>query len=141
MKAYSVDLRERIVAAAKSGQSHGAVAQRFGVAKTTVSRFVRQLDQRQTLTPGKASGKPPRLREEHWHAIEGYLAAHPNASVADLQAWMQQTLGVCLSASAVHDNLKRHGYTFKKRVWSPAKGTNPIASNFESTSARLTPRV
>lgn len=136
MKAYSLDLRERIVNAVKSGQSQGAVAQRFGVTQTSVSRFVRQLDQRQTLTPRKASGKPPRLTQEHWHAIEGYLAQHPNATVATLQAWMHKTLGVYLSPSAVHDNLRRRGYTFKKRVWSPANATRRIGKHLASTSAR-----
>jgi transposase len=133
MKAYSVDLRERIVAAATSGQSHRAVAERLGVAKTTVSRLVRQFDQQHNLTPGRATGKPPRLFEEHWQAIEAFLAETPNATVATVQTFLHDTLGVSLCASAVHDNLKRRGYTFKKRVWSRAKETNPTARSSEST--------
>ena len=136
MKAYSVDLRERIVGAVQNGQSHRAVAQRFGVAKATVTRLVCQFDQHQSLTPGKASGKPPRLCDAHWHSIETFLADSPNASVADLQAWIQETLGVSLSVSAVHDNLKRRGYTFKKRVWSRERETKPTEQASENISAR-----
>ena len=134
MKAYSLDLRERIVAAAKSGQSHRAVAQRFDVAKSTVTRLVQQDQQRQNLTPGKASGKPPRLTQAHWQQIEAFLAGNANTTVPDLHAWIRDTLGISLSVSAVHDNLKRHGYTFKKRAWSLEKGTNPTERSFENTS-------
>jgi transposase len=136
MKAYSVDLRERIVAAVKNGQSHRAVARRFNVAKATVTRLVHQFAQYQNLAPGKARGKPPRLTEAHWADIEAFLANNPNMTVPDLQTWMRDTLGVSLSVSAVHDNLKRHGYTFKKRAWSLAREMNPTERSSENTSPR-----
>ena len=40
MKAYSPDLRERIVQAVRQGQSQRAAAQTFGVGSATVKRYV-----------------------------------------------------------------------------------------------------
>jgi transposase len=136
MKAYSLDLRERIVAAAKTGQSHTTVAQRFAVTKTTVARFVRQFDQHQHLNARKPTGKPPRLCEQHWQQIEDYLAEHPNAVVAQVRTFLQDTLHITLSPSAVHDNLKRRGYTFKKRVWWRENETTESDSSSANASAR-----
>ena len=42
MRAYSVDLRERIVTAVQNGQTRQSVAQRFAVSPMTVRRYVNQ---------------------------------------------------------------------------------------------------
>ncbi|MBA3413686.1 MAG: helix-turn-helix domain-containing protein, partial [Chloroflexia bacterium] len=42
MRAYSVDLRERVVAAVAAGATHAEAAARFAVGVATVGRWVRR---------------------------------------------------------------------------------------------------
>jgi transposase-like protein len=57
MKAYSLDLREKIVEYVKKGVSKSETARRFGVHRATVKRYCKRLDEHDTLQPRKAPGK------------------------------------------------------------------------------------
>jgi transposase len=62
MKAYSVDLRERIVAAVlRHGMSKAQAARTFGVGATSVKRCLKLSEEGKSLTPGKAPGKKKNL--------------------------------------------------------------------------------
>ena len=63
MRAYSMDLRERIVAACASGEKEGIVAQRFGVCIRTVQRYVAR-SAHNTLPPTPIPGRPARVLPE-----------------------------------------------------------------------------
>ncbi len=41
MKAYSVDLRERVVAAVNAGTAHAEIVRVFGLSLATIGRYVR----------------------------------------------------------------------------------------------------
>ena len=51
MTAYSLDLRERVVAACDNGATEKEAAVRFGVSEDTVQRYKRQRRERGTLVP------------------------------------------------------------------------------------------
>jgi putative transposase len=56
-KPYSIDLRERVVAAVeRDGMSRRAAAVRFGVAISTVINWVRRLRATGSLAPGQMGG-------------------------------------------------------------------------------------
>ena len=57
---YSVDLRERVVAAVVGGLSRRQAAERFGVGISTVIRWVRQFYDTGSVAPGKMGGHRPR---------------------------------------------------------------------------------
>jgi transposase len=61
MRAYSLDLRKKIVESVKRGVPNSETARRFGVDRATVKRYCKQLDERGTLEPRKAPGKRPKL--------------------------------------------------------------------------------
>ena len=61
MRAYSVDLRKKIVESVKKGVPKSETARRFGVHRATLKRYCKQLDERGTPEPGKAPGKAPKL--------------------------------------------------------------------------------
>jgi len=69
MRAFSMDLRERIVAACASGETAAAVAQRFGVCSRTVQRYVERA-KRDALVPTPIPSRPPRLAREQRTGIE-----------------------------------------------------------------------
>ena len=59
MKAYSVDLREKIVATVGRGMSKAQAARTFGVGATSVKRYVKLAEEGKPLIPGT---KPPERR-------------------------------------------------------------------------------
>jgi transposase len=66
-KPYSVDLRERVVAAVeKGGLSRRRAAAQFGVGISTVIAWVRRLRETGSVAPGKMGGhKPKAIAGEH----------------------------------------------------------------------------
>ncbi len=63
MRAYSSDLREKVVESVKKGIPKSETARHFGVHQATVKRYCKRLNERGTLQPRKAPGKKPKLDE------------------------------------------------------------------------------
>jgi transposase len=62
MKAYSVDLRERVAdAVLQDGLPWAEVARRFGLSVASVGRFVLARRSGRDLTPRHSSGRPRRF--------------------------------------------------------------------------------
>ena len=61
MKAYSPDLRERILRALEGGMSTSEAARVFDVGISTVKRYVRQQQETGSLTPKPIPGRPARI--------------------------------------------------------------------------------
>jgi putative transposase len=63
---YSLDLRERVVAAVEGGLSRRQAAKRFDLGISTVINWVRRFRATGSLAPGKIGGhKPKAIRGEH----------------------------------------------------------------------------
>jgi len=121
MRAYSVDLRERIVAAVQNGgddaarQSVTAVAERFGVCAMTVRRYVRQHREREgDLSPRSAPGAARRVPDALLPAVERYVFEHPGATIEQVRAWLKDTHGLAVSTATAHRTLGRLSVTWKK---------------------------
>jgi transposase len=84
MKAYSVDLREKIVAAVRRGMSKAQAARAFRVGATSVKRYVKLAEEGKPLTPGKAPGKQSKLGEGGMRLLEEDLRARPGG-----QSWAE----------------------------------------------------
>ncbi len=59
MKAYSKDLRQKIVDALRRGMSKAEAARTFGVGISSVKRYSTKAQRGEPLEPGKAPGKRP----------------------------------------------------------------------------------
>jgi len=118
MKAYSMDLRERIVAACAQGESQVWVAQRFGVCNQTVSAYVGRAGRGQ-LAPLPIPGRAPRLRPEQEGAFVAMVGEKSDWTLEQLSLEWERRSGVLLPRSTLHDHMKRLGARFKKRVASP----------------------
>jgi transposase len=64
---YSMDLRERVVAAVESGRmSRNRAAKQFGLGIATVIRWMQRLDETGSVAPGQMGGhKPKKISGEH----------------------------------------------------------------------------
>jgi transposase len=127
MKAYSTDLRERILRAVDDGLSKSEAARRFGVSRATVKRYFRHLRQTGSLAPKERRGPAPAIGPAQHGALRAQLAAAPDATLAQHCATWEREQGTRVSVATMHRAIARLGWTRKKRPWPPASGTRPSA--------------
>ncbi len=114
MRAYSEDLRERIVDAVTNGKHPDEVAELFAVSPASVQRFVRQRRERGHLRAALPPGRPRRLSAAHEAVLLEQLSAEPDASLAELGRRLAAATGQQLSVMTVWRSVKRLGWTRKK---------------------------
>jgi transposase len=124
MKAYSLDLRKKVVESVRSGDSKSETARRFGVNRSTVMRYLKQLDEEGSFTPKKAPGKPPKLDERAMRLLEEDLGVRPWASHSQRREFLYVVCGVDVSEATVCRSIKRLGYSRKKDRQERANGTS-----------------
>lgn len=113
-KAYSVDLREKIVAAVERGMPKAQAARTFGVGATSVKRYVKLAEEGKPLTPGKAPGKKGKLDGNAMRLLEEDLRARPAVTYEKRAQLLRELLGVRVSKSTICRTVARLGYARKK---------------------------
>jgi transposase len=111
-RAYSNDLRERVVAMAEScpNRETGSV---LGVSAASVSRWGNRKRQTGSVAPAKVGGhrKPILLSEHSW--LTARLETEPDITLRALLAELHDR-GVEVSYGALWNYLEREGFSFKK---------------------------
>jgi transposase len=109
MKAYSVDLRERVAdAVLLDGRTWAATARLFRLSVASVGRFVLARRTGRDLTPGHSSGRPPRLNSpEKLEALRAQLQAEPDLSLAERAERLRQAHGIEVSGPTLSRVLRR----------------------------------
>ncbi len=116
MKAYSTDLRQRILAAVEVGDAKSAVARRFCVERSTVRRYVQQWERTGSLAAKPIPGALPAIPPTQYPAVLAQLRAMPDATLeVHCERWEQEQ-GVRVSISTMSRAQRRAGWTRKKRV-------------------------
>jgi len=114
-RAYSQDLRDRVLAAVEEGLSAREVAEQFQVSPSYVikawQRFARTGER---SARAQRSHTPRKLSERQYEAIRTQVAAKPDATMAELCAWVTQEHGVSISLASMWTTLSRLGLTLKK---------------------------
>ena len=123
MRAYSTDLKERLVRAVADGLPMREAARRFDVAVTTVKRTVVQQRTTGSLEHKHSSGRPRALSREQDAILLARLQAEPDATVLEHCAWWAEHQGQQLSEATMWRAMRRVGWTHKKSHWQPASGT------------------
>jgi len=131
VKPYSIDLRERIVAAYLQGGSQAGVADQFGVCVKTVQRYVKRYHQGE-LAPRVPPGGTPRVSQEQEPALIALMGERSDWTLESMALEWQRRSGVLLPRSTFHDHLVRLGGRYKKRVAWPKS----VARSSEAPSAR-----
>ena len=114
MSAYSLDLREKIVESVKKGVPKAETARRFGVHRATVKRYCKQLDERGTLEPRKASGKAPKLDQKARKLLVEDLRERPWATHSQRAEFLHAACGVRVSEATLCRTLQRLSHSRKK---------------------------
>jgi transposase len=139
MRAYSTDLKERLVRAVANGLPMREAARRFGVAVTTVKRAVVQQRETGSLARRPIPGRPREIRREQEAILRARLEAAPDATVLEHCAWWAEHQGQHLSEATMWRAMHRLGWTHKKSHWQPASATRRRAAPGARRSPRWTP--
>lgn len=112
--AYSLDLRERIVAAVKEGAKQPEVAERFKVSLSSVERYIRR-ERQGELRAKPPPGRPAVISSAGYGALAVQVAEHNDASLKEHCELWQEEQGASVSVYAMCRTLTRAGVTRKKR--------------------------
>jgi transposase len=136
MRAYSTDLRQRILHAVDHGRPRAEVAALFQVSLSTIKRYLKQRQVSGNLTRKPIPGRPPTYGAALDAALPTQLAAHDDATLEQhCQLW-QQTHGVRVSTATMSRAIARLGWTRKKRHWVP-----PSAAKSPAPPGTISPRT
>jgi transposase len=129
MKTYSMDLRERIVAAVDAGkQTQYEVAASFGVSLSWLKELLQQRAKTGSLKPKPhAGGRTPKFKGESLDALKKQVEEHPDATLEELR----ELCGVRASVMAVHRALERLDCHRKK---SPSTRRNKTVPTFKHSA-------
>jgi transposase len=123
MRAYSLDLRERIVRAVAAGRPQSEVARTFRVGRATVRRYLELERATGSLAPRPIPGRPAAIGAAQGPALRAQLGDAPDATLEEHRERWAREMGVRVSVSAMHRAIARLGFTRKKRSSTRASGT------------------
>src|SRR6516165_6961736 len=97
MKAYSQDLRKRVLQALEEGMAHKEIVRIFKVSAASIGRYVKQQREEGHVRPKTIPGRPSQKRKQLQEGLTTQLKAKPDATLDQhCQEWEEQQ-GVNLS--------------------------------------------
>lgn len=131
MKAYSEDLRERVVRAVDQGKSRQEIVSLFGVSLATLKRYLKQRRETGNLKPKAIPGRPATKRSYVQVDLEAQLRAHPDVSLEHHCELWEQAHGLRVSPRTMSRAISGLNWTRKKSLWQPVN----VASKSELVGA------
>lgn len=122
MRAYSMDLRERVLADSDQGMGPKTVAAKYRVSES----WVRRLKQRRAATgetTPRPSGRRPSSWKPHAERIREAVRDLPDQTLQELKTRLQ----LALSLATLWRATRALGLTLKKKSSGPPSGTGPTS--------------
>jgi len=113
-RAYSLDLRERVVASVDEGQSCRSVADTFGVSVASVVKWSQRFRTTGSAAPHPMGGRRPYALAGERAWLLGRLAETPDITLRALAAELAER-GIVVSHYAVWHFFEHEGISFKKK--------------------------
>ena len=114
MKAYSQDLRERIIKQGQDGSTQARLAEIFSVSVSTVKRYIGRYEATGSVVATKQRRKQPRIGDEHEGLLRAQVARMDDVTLEAHVAEWERTTGVKVSIQAMSRAFKRFGLPLKK---------------------------
>jgi transposase len=141
-KPYSVDLRERAVAAYDAGRLQTEVAHLFKLSLASLKRWLAQRRAGQGLAPQRSRRPGPRGAfgsPEAWAALRAQLQAAPDERLIDhCQRWQERT-GQAVSVAALHRARRALGWRQKKKKLTASERDEEERAAWRQAHADLKP--
>lgn len=118
MKAYSFDLRARVISAVERSEGTIAeVAELFGVGTTFVKKMLRLHREGANLAPKPhGGGHTPRLDEKQLAKLKAHVKAHNDATIDELREHLATAEQVSVSRATVGRAIQRLDLPRKKNA-------------------------
>ena len=123
MKAYSLDLRQKIVDAYAEGNiSQRQLAGQFRVALSFIEKLLKQHRETGNIAPKvRTEQTPTKLNEKQLTILEQIVKANNDATLDELRYQLEQKIGVLIGRSTTNRMLKKLNLTVKKKHSTPRK--------------------
>jgi transposase len=117
MKAYSLDLRQKIIDAHAEGNlSQRQLAKQFRVALSFIEKLVKQYRQTDSIGPKQRTQQTPtKLNASQLATLEELVRQNNDATLSELRILLHEQTGVWIGISTVDRMLKKLNITFKKK--------------------------
>lgn len=116
MKAYSLDLRQKIIETYENEPiSQRDLAARFRVAPSLVTKLLKQYRETGVLEPKPRPGRPRTLKEEQLQVVAALVAAQNDITLGELCEALHQQLEVTVSEPTMCRVLQRLNLTRQKK--------------------------
>jgi transposase len=124
MKAYSEDLRVKILEAVDRGMPKSEAARTFGVSRSSVKRYAAARREGRPLVPKKHPGSKPKLDERARKLLEVDVEDRPAITLKDRCRFLQEMVGVSVSESTLSRLLRKMGFSPKEGAWVRVRETS-----------------
>ena len=116
MKAYSEDLRIRVLAALDDGISRAQAARTFQVSGSSIDRWRAQRSALGHLRPKRSPGRPRKIAQSAETSLRAQLSASPDATLPEhIRTWADQQ-GTSLSRWTLSRAIARLRISRKKSL-------------------------
>jgi len=115
MKAYSQDLRQRVLRAIDAGQSQSEVAEMFAVSRASIKRYLKQPRETGHVLPKAIPGRPAKKGAVLQAHLRAQLEAHPDATREEHCRLFKTEHGIDVSTASISRARVALGWTRKKR--------------------------
>ena len=115
-RAYSEDLRRRIVLDTGKGLSIRAVAGKYSVSPSFVSKITCLWRRDGNVQAKRVGGHKRHALSAHAEAIKRKLDGHKDITLQELRGWAEETFGIRVHISSVDRFVRALGYRYKKNT-------------------------
>ena len=113
MRAYSIDLRERIVSAVEKGMTKVEVAKQFGVSRSSLYSYLKR-SREDNLAADSPPGRPRKLSCEQEQKLIEYIKTNNDLSLEEYTEHVAKEHNIKLAISTLHLYCQRAKITRKK---------------------------
>lgn len=115
-RAYSNDLRSRVVAEVATGMSRREAARLYRVSASSAVRWAELHDETGSVNPRPRGGKSRSPLEPHTDWLLNLVAQEPDLTLQELEGRIFEGLGLVTTERSIRRFFKRHGVSFKKNA-------------------------
>jgi transposase len=138
-RAYSPDLRSRVLAASDRGMSSRQIAAMFGVSISYAIKVRQRRDRTGEIGALKPRQVQVRRLAGHEQALREQVARKIDATLVELCRWLGTERGVQVGRTALWRELRRLGLTLKKSQSAPPSRTGRTSRRHARRGARISP--
>lgn len=123
MKAYSLDLRQKIIDTYLEGKiSQRQLAKQFRVALSFVEKLLKQYRETGSIAPKvRIQQTPTKLNQEQLNVLAAIVSENNDATLDELRQLLEQKTGVLIGRSTLARMLRLVNLSLKKKHYTPQR--------------------